>query len=375
MAGVFFRRTADHFQLGSKTLPGEYYLSPEIFAMEMDKIGGSSWHSVGRASRIAEPGSYFLQTVAGEPLIILRDRHGTLRAHVNSCRHRGTRLCAAPSGRFSETIQCPYHAWTYSTDGRLVGAPFMQDVPDFVKADHGLHQARIDEWAGFLFVNLDVDAPPLAEWLAPLKSRFDRLELERLAVGHQVRYQVASNWKLIFQNYSECLHCPTIHPELMGRVPYLSGANDLVEGPILGGYMEIAEGHESVTASGQRVGPLISKRLTSDERRRGYYYSVMPNLLLSIHPDYAISYLLWPESTERTIIESEWLFDAHAVADPSFDPTDAVTIWDATNRQDWKITEESLAGIRARRYQPGPYSPRESIPAAWDRAYLAMLGD
>jgi Rieske 2Fe-2S family protein len=368
-----FHRTTTMFKQGSRTMPAEYYVSPAIFAEEVERIGTTRWHCVGRAAAIERPGDYFLKTVAGEPLIIVRDRQGALRAHVNICRHRGTQICEKAAGHFSETIQCAYHAWTYTTDGRLIGAPHMQDVEGFTKADHGLHQARIAEWEGFLFVNLDPDAIALADWLAPVTERLARFHLGELAVGRKIVYDVQSNWKLIYQNYSECLHCPTIHPELSCKMPYTSGANDLVEGPFLGGYMEITEGNDSVTMSGKRVGPLITD-LSADDQRRAFYYSIMPNFLLSIHPDYVNYYQVWPMSAERTVIESEWLFHPSAVANPEFDPTDAVEMWDVTNRQDWHITEMSLLGIKSRHYQPGPYSARESVPAAWDRAYLDMMG-
>jgi len=184
---------------------------------------------------------------------------------------------------------------------------------------------------------------------------------------------VNANWKLIFQNYSECLHCPAIHPELAGIMPYQSGANDLVEGPFLGGYMEIRAPHESATLSGRACGRVVSDDLDDVERRRGYYYSIMPNMLLSMQPDYVNYYILTPVAADRTIVESQWLFHPGNAGDPAFNPGDAIAFWDVTNRQDWDIVERSHLGIASRRYQPGPYSPRESIPAAWDREYLREL--
>ncbi|MGE0555728.1 MAG: SRPBCC family protein [Gemmatimonadales bacterium] len=368
-----FHRTAAVYRPGAHTLPAEYYTSPAILAEETERIFLTQWHCVGRAGRLARRGDFFLTTIADESLIVLRDRHGELRAFFNVCRHRGTRLCQEPSGHLSETIQCPYHAWTWTTDGRLIGAPHMQEVEGFDKAGYPLHQAGIAEWEGFVFVNLAVEPAPFTEAFAPMIGRLARFGLERLVTGHAIRYEVASNWKLVFQNYSECLHCPTIHPELSCRLPYQSGANDLVEGPFLGGYMEITEGFDSVTTTGARVGPYLGE-LSREDRRRAYYYTLMPNLLLSLHPDYVNYYLVRPDGVDRTVVESEWLFHPDTLADQGFDPKGAIEIWDVTNRQDWFITEQSLAGIRSRRYAPGPYSARESIPAAWDRAYLDLMG-
>jgi len=369
-----FHRTATTHQPGARTMPGEYYTSAAILAEESDRIFARSWNCVGRASALAAPGEYVLRTIAGESIIILRDRAGGLRAFFNVCRHRGTRLCEATAGRFSETIQCPYHAWTYAIDGRLIGAPQMQGIEGFDKRDYPLHAAAVAEWEGFIFVNVAAEPEPFEERFAPMLGRLARFGLGALTVGHRVTYEVHANWKLIFQNYSECLHCPTIHPQLAAVLPYQSGANDLTEGPFLGGYMEIVAPNESATMSGRACARFVHPALPADEQRRAYYYSLMPNMLLSIHPDYANYYIVTPVAADRSIVESEWMFNADSAGDPAFNPDDAIRFWDVTNRQDWHIVEQSQLGISSRRYAPGPYSPRESIPAAWDREYLRQLG-
>jgi Rieske 2Fe-2S family protein len=356
------------------TMPRERYASTDILAAETDRIFARQWNCVGRASALATPGDYVLATVAGESLIVLRDGNGTVRAFFNVCRHRGTRLCEAPAGRFSETIQCPYHAWTYATDGRLIGAPHMHEVDSFDRDDYPLHAAAVAEWEGFLFVNIDEQPAPFGDAWAPMIGRLSRFGLGGLRARHRAVYDVRANWKLVFQNYSECLHCPVIHPELAAVLPYRSGANDLTEGPFLGGYMEITEPNESATMSGRACGRLVSAELPAADRRRGFYYTLMPNLLLSIHPDYVNYYLVEPVAADRTTVTSEWLFHPDNEGDDAFDPDDAISFWDVTNRQDWDIVERSQRGISSRRYRPGPYSPRESIPAAWDREYLKQMG-
>lgn len=368
-----FQRTVDSFRQGAHTMPGERYTSAEIFAAEQERLFARHWNCVGRLTDFGRPGDYRLRTVAGESLILVRDRGGELHAFFNVCRHRGTQLCREERGQFSETIQCPYHAWTYALDGRLVGAPHMQEVAGFEKARYPLHEAAVAEWDGFIFVNVSREPRPFAEWFAPMLGRLARFELGALLVGHRARYEVAANWKLVFQNYSECLHCPMIHPELSLVLPYQSGANDLVSGPFLGGYMEIREPHESATLSGRACGRPVSGRAAPEDARRAYYYTLMPNMMLSVHPDYVNYYMLTPVAADRTIVESEWLFNDASADDPAFNPADAIDFWDVTNRQDWDICERSQAGIASRRYQPGPYSPRESIPAAWDEAYLRLM--
>lgn len=368
-----FHRTVSSYRPGARTMPRERYTSPDVLVEENERIFARHWNCVGRVSRLTSAGDYVVRDVAGESLIILRDRGGELRAFFNVCRHRGTRICRETSGQFSETIQCPYHAWTYTTDGRLIGAPHMQEVEGFDKRDYPLHAAAVAEWEGFVFVNIAERPQPFDEWFAPMLGRLERYHLAELTVGHSVRYDVHANWKLVFQNYSECLHCPMIHPELSTVLPYQSGANDLVDGPFLGGYMEITAPNESATLSGRACGRLVNPTLGEADRHRAFYYTLMPNLMLSVHPDYVNYYLLTPVAADRTLVESEWMFHPGNVGDPAFNPSDAIGFWDVTNRQDWDIVERSQLGISSRRYEPGPYSPRESIPAAWDRAYLELM--
>jgi len=216
-------------------------------------------------------------------------------------------------------------------------------------------------------------APFDRAWAA-LQGRFARFGLPALVAGHRVVYDVRANWKLVFQNYSECLHCPTIHPKLAAVLPYQSGANDLTEGPFLGGYMEIKPPNQSATMSGRACGHLVSGDLPDQDRHRAFYYTLMPNLLLSLHPDYVNYYLVRPLAVDRTEVESEWLFHPETLADAGSNIRDAIEFWDLTNRQDWEIVGQAQLGISSRRYTPGPYSPRESVPAAWDREYLRQMG-
>src|SRR5438093_7099921 len=229
-----FRKTAETFTPNAKTLPQRYFVSSEIFAREQEKIFSKQWVLVGHQSEIAKAGDYFVAEVAIESLIIVRDKGGEVHGFYNVCRHRGTRLCEDRNGHLS-AIQCPYHAWTYGLDGRLIGAPHMDDVPGFDKADYSLHAANLGSWEGFIFVNLaGASTPrsgymPLEKWFAPLAGKFARWNLAELRSAKRIEYDVRANWKLIFENYSECYHCPGVHPELSKVSPYDSAENDLSE--------------------------------------------------------------------------------------------------------------------------------------------------
>src|SRR5882724_5215510 len=148
-----FRKTAETFAAGAKTLAQQYFVSPEVFAEEQDRIFSRQWVLVGHQSQLAKIGDYFVAEVANESLIIVRDKGGEVHGFYNVCRHRGTRLREARNGHLS-AIQCPYHAWTYGLDGRLIGAPHMDQVPDFDKANYSLHEVNLALWEGLIFVNL-----------------------------------------------------------------------------------------------------------------------------------------------------------------------------------------------------------------------------
>jgi Rieske 2Fe-2S family protein len=379
-----FRKTAETFTSGAKTLAQKYFVSPEIFAEEQEKIFSTQWMLVGHQSQIAKPGDYFTAQVGPpssdygatglgpESLIIVRDKSGEIRGFYNVCRHRGTRLCEDNSGQ-TRAIQCPYHAWTYGLDGKLIGAPHMDDVPGFDKAEYSLHTVNLALWEGFIFVNLAKKPMSLEKWFAPLAGKFSHWNMPILRSAKRIEYDVRANWKLMFENYSECYHCPGVHPMLSKVSPYDSAENDLCEGPFLGGFMSITKG-AGLTMSGRACALPVGGSNAADSQRV-FYYSIFPNMLLSLHPEYVMVHQLWPQSPERTLILCDWFFhpDAAGVSDPSYNPDDAIEFWDMTNKQDWHVCELSQQGIASRAYQPGPYSPRESIPPAWDREYLRQM--
>jgi Rieske 2Fe-2S family protein len=347
------------------TLPARYYTDPSVFAGEMERFFARRWVYAGREEDLPDPGSYVLADVAGESLILVRNKSG-LAAFFNVCRHRGTRLCAEASGRLPGAIQCPYHAWTYDLDGRLVGAPHMDDLAHFSKADLSLTPARLDTWDGHLFVNLDAGAGPLADQLGVLPDRFRPWRMRELRRGGRLSYEIRANWKLVVQNYSECLHCPFIHPLLNRLSHYLSGDNEPIQPGYMGGRMDLEEGVQSMTRDG-RTARACLPGLGEVDRRSVHYYAIFPNLLLTLHPDYMLTHTLWPRASDRTDNVCDFYFHPTELARPDFDPSDALEFWDLTNRQDWHVCELAQQGIASRAYRPGPYSSREDLLHAFDR--------
>jgi len=357
---------------GQRSLPGFLYTEPAVFREEAERIFARFWLWAGRTSALAGPGAYRLVEIGDESIIVLRDGSGHLRAFFNVCRHRGTRLCTEASGTLRKTIRCPYHAWTYSLEGELVAAPNMADVEGFDAGEWPLRPVSVAEWEGGLFVNLAPDPEPFERAFAPLLGKFGAWRLAELESAHRITYDVAANWKLIFQNYSECYHCPSLHPALNRLTPFRNATNDLLDGPILGGPMRMAEGNGSMTMTGARCAAPLGD-VAGDLLSVVQYYTVFPNLLLSVHPDYVLVHEIQPQAPDRTRIVCDWLFHPDAMAEPAFDPSPAIEFWNMTNEQDWNVSEQVQRGVSSRGYEPGPYANLESMVAAWDREYLRVM--
>jgi len=350
------------------------YTDPAIFDAEMRLIFERTWVFIGHETEIPRPGDYMLVQLINESIIVVKGRDGVVRAFFNVCRHRGTRICTEERGHFSGSIQCPYHAWTYGLDGQLIAARYMQQTKGFDKRDYPLHAVALAEWEGFLFLNLALESEPFEHAFAPLIGKFRAWHMPELRAARRIEYDVQANWKLLVQNYSECYHCSLIHPALARLSPPTSGRNDLFKGPFLGGYMTMNDAVDSMTIDGRTARPPLGE-VAGAELNRVYYYSLFPNMLLSLHPDYVMAHTLWPLAIDRTHIVCEWFFDPVTMARPGFDPSDAIEFWDLTNRQDWRVCELSQLGISSIAYTPGPYAQAEGLLHAFDQDYLRVMGE
>jgi len=359
---------------GTRTLPAAAYTDPERFARELDRIHGRIWLCAGRAEELLSTGDYFLRRVGAARVIVVRGDGGRIHAFHDSCRHRGTTLVEEDCGAFGGRIQCPYHGWTYGLDGRLLSALHMDGAPGFRLEDFPLRRVATGEWDGHVFINLAEDPAPLAQHLADLPEKFRPWGMEELRRVERTVYDVAANWKLIVQNFSECLHCPFAHPQLQRYSHYLSGVNEPARPTYLGGRMELKPGVSTLSSSGDAERPPLPG-LSAEHLRQIHFYAVLPNLLLSLHPDYMLTCTLWPKGVDRTEIRCEWHFHPDEIRRPGFDPTGAIEFWDLTNRQDWKLSERAQEGIASRGYLPGPYSNREELLLALDRIVEEKLRD
>lgn len=354
------------------SLPREAYWDAAYFAREQEAIFWDQWFYVGRADQFAETGAYRVIDVAGESVILVR-AEGGLRAYLNFCRHRGSRLLCG-EGVLRGGIRCPYHAWAYGLDGALVASPFVPD--DAIPADsRRLHRAAVEEWQGFLFVHctpghVDANGAKLSEQLGPSALRVARYPLAELKVARSLRYDVQANWKVMLENYNECYHCAGVHPELCRVVPAFKqrGGSDLdwERG------IPHRNGAWTFTASGtSNRAPFVA--LDEDEKVRHKGELIYPNFMLSLAADHVAAFSVWPHGPASTTVRCDFLFHPDEIAKPEFDPSDVVEFWDLVNHQDWRICESVQAGMRSRAFTHGYYAPMEE--ASLDiRRYVASRG-
>jgi Rieske 2Fe-2S family protein len=353
----------------ARLLPGRAYHDPTIHDWERERFLRHDWVVVGREAEAPDAATYFTADLDGEPLLIVRGRDDRLRAFYNVCQHRGTAVVEEPCGT-AVRFQCPYHAWIYDLEGKLVRAKHTEDLEDFSLDGYGLNAVRLETWQGFVFVNLDPDAASLADQLGDLVERFERFDFAGLRPVKRITYEVAANWKFVAENYSECYHCPGLHPQLNKLTPYDVGAEYEPNGAWQGGWMELIAGAETMALDGglgsRRGRPAMSGMTAQDERRIDYYI-VWPTTFLSIHPDYLLVHYLTPDGPARTRIACDFLFPDTTIALPDFDPSDAIAFWDLTNSQDWHVCELQQRGTASRSWVSGRYSNLEESVHAFDQ--------
>jgi phenylpropionate dioxygenase-like ring-hydroxylating dioxygenase large terminal subunit len=346
-------------------LPGRVFHDPDIFAYEQEAWFAGGWVSVGREEDAERPGQYFLASVAGEPLVVVRGNDGILRAFFNVCRHRGATIVVDECGTLAR-FQCPYHAWIYDLEGRLKTPRHTELLEDFDPTEWGLVPARLATWQGTVYLDLSGEARPLAEYLGDLPEQFARWDLGALRRAKRIDYDVRANWKALVENYEECYHCPGVHPQLNKITPYNLGDYLPGDGPFIGSWMEVLPEYETLSLTGDAAGRRPIHGMTEEDQNRVYYFVIWPNQLLSLHPDYLMLHWLFPLEPGRTLIRCEWYFDSTEMAKPDFDPSDAIDFWDLTNRQDWHVCELQQRGTKSRAYSAGRYSAIESSVHGFD---------
>jgi Rieske 2Fe-2S family protein len=338
------------------TLPGDYYTDPEIFALEQERIFESMWFCVARSSELDKPGAFRTVDVGRESILVTRARDNSIRAFFNVCRHRGAKLCTEESGEVKRAFQCPYHAWTYDLQGKLVAAPNLTKMPDIGRTEYGLVNVHVREWLGYVWVCLAEEPPSFEEQtLGEVITRLgdvesiERYDIAELEVGRRIVYDVKANWKLIIENFMECYHCATIHPELTEVLPEF--ADGYAAQYFVGHGAEFGEGIQGFTVDGSEGVDRIPT-VSEDQDRRYYAITIKPQVFINLVPDHVIFHRMYPVAADRTIVECDWLYLKDVVASGK-DVSRSVELFDRVNRQDFDACERCQPAMSSRLYAKG----------------------
>jgi len=341
----------------SRMLPRAAYVDPAVFEWEQRNIF-SGWICVGHAADLDGVGTQRAVGTGANGVLLVNGDDGAIRAFANTCRHRGHELLACGETTKRRGIVCPYHSWSYRLDGRVRNAPGFSATEGFDPEEFGLAELRLVNWHGWLFTDPSGEDADFSEHVAGLEEVIGPYRPEDLTIVDRHSYELATNWKVIAENYQECYHCSTIHPELSRISPPTSGENLELAGSWMGGWMSIVEGAETMSLTGKSGGVAI-QGLSEHELHTVMYLVGYPNLLVSLHPDYVMTHLMTPLAVDRTHVECAWAFPKDVAAQPDFDPSYAVDFWDLTNRQDWAACESVQRGLSSPHARPGPLAPDE----------------
>lgn len=405
---ALMKRLAENTRIGY-SFEQEFYTSDAVFKADMDQVVSRKWLLAGHASRIPNKGDYFLFRVGSEQIIIIRENAESVRAFFNVCRHRGSTLCSADSGSVPRLV-CPYHAWTFGLDGKLLSARLMPE--DFDKTENALFACHIRVFHGLIFINMSEGEPD--DFDATLGDFDAILEYHGMAearIAHAGSYPTDANWKLVVENFFECYHCVPSHPEFcsmhsaeaivaVGAGPS-SGPSEAIASlaPRLKAWEASAaeagrpignlddapdsshlrllmqrmnkEGWQSETQDGTPPAPLMGKRTRPDGGRMHLSFSPFSQIVADDH--FAILFLFTPRATLQSDVEMIWMVDGRA-REEDVDIAKLTWGYHATTTQDKKITEDNQAGILSSRYRPGRYSDQEGSVIKFQKWYLRQFG-
>jgi phenylpropionate dioxygenase-like ring-hydroxylating dioxygenase large terminal subunit len=354
----------------ASTLPASLYTSADVLAFERDALFAKEWLCVGRAERIPAPGDWFTVTICDEPIIVARDKAGEVRAMSAVCQHRAMQVCEGQGN--STTFKCPYHHWNYALDGRLLGAPAMERTADFDKADYGLPPLKVELWQGFVFVNHDLDAAPLAPTLGQYEPYLEHYDLaDAVCPGTFTLEGLPWNWKVMFENFNDGYHANRLHQYVQDFCP-----SNLSEFPVeydptsnvvfrTGGYTHIDGGFN---ATHQAIMPVFP-RLTDEERTRSTFALIPPTLCFGTAPDQCFFFLVRPTGPETIDVEIGYVFHPSALEDPLFEyklklSDVGVQVF---VQQDQDATTKVQRGLRSRYAPRGRYSWQEESHVRFNR--------
>ena len=360
------------------TLPGSAYTDPEVFALEQEKIFERMWFCAVRSSEISEPGAFKTVQVGRESVIVSRNRKGEARAFFNVCRHRGMQVCAGEDSTGQRSFQCGYHAWTYDLDGKLIAAPNLTKMPDIDRQDYGLRRVAVREWLGYVWVCVAEEPPSFEETVLGEVvdrlgevSNLDHYAVDTLAIGKRIVYDVKANWKLIIENFMECYHCATIHPELTEVLPEF--ADGLAAQVFVNHGAAFGDDIKGFTVDGSEGLDLLPG-VAADQNRKYYAITVKPQVFINMVPDHIIFHRMYPIAADHTVVECDWLY-LPSVVESGKDLTNSVELFHRVNSQDFDACERTQPAMSSRMYRDGgvlvPAEHHISFFHEWHRGMLS----
>ena len=355
------------------TLPRGYYTDTAHYERELKDIWYKQWVYLCRAETLDGPLAFRTFELGTQPILLLRDEAGQLRAFYNTFRHRGSLLCTEPSGRLNaKLLTCPYHAWSFKLNGELHKVSSKYPAADFNKADYPLHGIAVHEWRGFVFINLaGAKAPPFEARFDLDSGKLDNWPLESLRMVHAQTKILDCNWKIFWENFSECLHCPGTHPELCDLVPiYKRAFQDERDDP---SWQDHADSHDPKFKGGLKQGAFTwtmdgqphskpFQDLTDAEHNAGQTYVIkLPAMMMAGHIDYVRVIRMRPLGLKKTELYVEWLFPPEAIAEAGFDPSPAVQFTNIVMDQDMALCALNQKGLDSMAHEAGVLMPEEYV--------------
>ncbi|MGB5336170.1 MAG: aromatic ring-hydroxylating dioxygenase subunit alpha [Woeseiaceae bacterium] len=399
MSAVFTEDTSSIAELIAAQKPGysldqRFYTDPDIYALELERIIYRNWILAGHVSQLPNPGDFKVLNVAGESAIIVRGSDGQLKGFANVCRHRGSLVCLSERGH-TDKFSCPYHGWMYDIDGKLFAARNMPD--DFDMAAHSLNPVSVDVVHGLVFVCFTDEPPSLEGAKRDLAEPMAMFGFENLRVAAQKSYEIPANWKLSIENYQECYHCATAHPEYarMHTLMLDAAKRDRVQGKMhermqacgvkdlfcdfidtaarpgeMGyGYSRTAlfDKYKTGSQDGSPVAPLLGEFTDYDGGASDFSFGAFSFLLA--YSDHVVAYVFTPIDQHNSNCEIYWLVRGDAEEGKDYDIDNLTWLWDVTTQSDKEIIVNNSKGVHSRYYRPGPFSGMERA----ERIYIEWI--
>jgi Rieske 2Fe-2S family protein len=384
-----------------------FYRSPVTYQRELETIFFKSWLYAGHVSQVPNPGDYFLYTIAEESVIVVRGADGAVYGLINSCRHRGSRVCEQREGN-CKTFVCPYHGWVYGTDGSLRGARHMEGTAAFERKNLGLKQVRVAERFGLIFINFDPDACDFVECLKQVDGQMAPYRLEQAKIAHRETYAVDANWKIALGNYLECYHCETAHRlysrvhsfkerecvvaelnrAMWARAPEVTGIAGIERSYyrmfreavgygscVYTSRYALFPGYLTGSADGKPLAPLMGEFKGYDGGAGDCQFGPLTYMLN--YPDHCILFRYVPYGIQKTDMEIVWFVRGDAQDGVDYKRDELTHLWHQTTLEDKRIMNLNAAGVNSHFFEPGPQHPEfEDTPRRFFDWYLhALLGD